>query len=88
MGRLVGVEPTHAGATIQCVNHFTKAAMKTGNFLSSQPVTRQVLSASGCLTTVFGMGTGGTIQASSPDIYERTSVLSKLYRRNYFVTTF
>ena len=28
MGRLVGVEPTHAGATIQCVNHFTKAAMK------------------------------------------------------------
>ena len=77
MGRLVGVEPTHAGATIQCVNHFTKAAMmpsydgyeiETGNFLSSQPVTRQVLSASGCLTTVFGMGTGGTIQASSPDM--------------------
>ena len=68
MGRLVGIEPTHAGATIQCVNRFTKAAMKTGNFLSSQSVSRQVLSASECLTTVFGMGTGGTIQASSPDI--------------------
>ena len=40
----------------------------TGNFLSSQSVSRQVLSASECLTTVFGMGTGGTIQASSPDI--------------------
>ena len=42
----------------------------TGNFLSSQGVSTQVLSASECLTTVFGMGTGGTIQASSPDIWE------------------
>jgi hypothetical protein len=40
----------------------------TGNFLSSQGVATQVLSASECLTAVFGMGTGGTIQASSPDI--------------------
>ena len=64
----MGIEPMHAGATIQCVNRFTKAAMKTGNYLSSQSVSRQVLSASVCLTTVFGMGTGGTIQASSPDI--------------------
>ena len=27
MGRLMGIEPMHAGATIQCVNHFTKAAI-------------------------------------------------------------
>ena len=27
MGRLMGIEPMHAGATIQCVNRFTKAAM-------------------------------------------------------------
>ena len=27
MGRSVGIEPTHAGATIQCVNRFTKAAI-------------------------------------------------------------
>ena len=47
----------------QSVKHFL-----TGSFLSSQPVSRQVLSASECLTTVFGMGTGGSIQASPPDI--------------------
>ena len=45
-----------------------RSPCSTGNFLSSQSVSRQVLSASECLTTVFGMGTGGTIQASSPDI--------------------
>ena len=49
--------------------HLHKAdALLTGNFLSSQGVSTQVLSASECLTTVFGMGTGGTIQASSPDM--------------------
>ena len=26
MGRTVGIEPTHVGTTIQCVNHFTKSA--------------------------------------------------------------
>ncbi len=28
MGRLMGFEPTHAGATILCLNHLTTAAMK------------------------------------------------------------
>ena len=32
----------------------------TGNYLSSQVVSNQVLSAYKGLTTVFGMGTGGT----------------------------
>ena len=64
----MGIEPMHAGATIQCVNRFTKAAIKTSNALSSQSVSRQVLSAYECLTTVFGMGTGGTTQLSSLDI--------------------
>ena len=68
MGRLVGIEPTHAGATIQGVNHFTTTAITTGNDLSSQAVSNQVLSTCECLTTVFGMGTGGTIQLSSPDL--------------------
>lgn len=40
---------------------YFSAFFLTGNFLSSQHVSMQVLSASKCLTTVFGMGTGGTI---------------------------
>ena len=55
----------------------------TGNALSSQSVSRQVLSAYECLTTVFGMGTGGTTQLSSPDIYLVFYEHSKLYRRNF-----
>lgn len=27
MGRMMGFEPTHDGATIRCVNHFTTFAM-------------------------------------------------------------
>ena len=38
----------------------------TGNFLSSQAVSSQVLSAFMCLTTVFGMGTGGTSPSLPP----------------------
>ena len=56
------VERIQKGAPLQ------RSPCLTGNFLSSQSVSRQVLSASECLTTVFGMGTGGTLQASSPDI--------------------
>ena len=41
----------------------------TGNSLSSQAVSSQVLSTCECLTTVFGMGTGGTTQLSSPDYF-------------------
>ena len=39
----------------------------TGNDLTSQAISSQVLSALACLTAVFGMGTGGSTQASSPD---------------------
>ena len=39
----------------------------TGNFLSSQAASSQVLSTYGGLTTVFGMGTGGSPQLSPPD---------------------
>ena len=52
----------------------------TGDFLSSQAVSSQVLSAFVCLTTVFGMGTGGATQPSSPDYSIVADVQSKLHR--------
>ena len=39
----------------------------TGNNLSSQAASSPVLSTRGSLTAVFGMGTGGASQPSSPD---------------------
>ena len=56
----------------------------TSSFLSSQVVSNQVLSTYECLTTVFGMGTGGSTQLSPLDFFlrsTRVSVPSKLYRR-------
>ena len=41
--------------------------VQTGNFLSSQAASSQVLSTFRGLTTVFGMGTGGSPQLSPPD---------------------
>jgi hypothetical protein len=31
MGRLMGIEPTNAGATIRCVNHFATVAIMSGS---------------------------------------------------------
>ena len=59
-------------------------ASSTSSFLSSQVVSNQVLSTYECLTTVFGMGTGGSTQLSPLDFFlrsTRVSVPSKLYRR-------
>ena len=58
--------------------------VRTSSFLSSQVVSNQVLSTYECLTTVFGMGTGGSTQLSPLDFFlrsTRASVPSKLYRR-------
>ena len=41
----------------------------SGNVLLSRAVSRQVPSALKSLTSVFGMGTGGSSSPSSPDIY-------------------
>ena len=44
------------------------ASSPTGNNLSSQAASSPVLSTRESLTAVFGMGTGGTSQPSSPDL--------------------
>ena len=39
----MGIEPMHAGATIQCVNHFTKAAINSvRNDVSHYALTRNL----------------------------------------------
>ena len=50
----------------------------TSSFLLSRAVSSQVPSAFGCLTSVFGMGTGGSIRASPLDI-----LFSGRYPQNY-----
>ena len=47
---------------------------ETSSFLSSQVVSNQVLSTYECLTTVFGMGTGGTTQLSPLDFFVEVAV--------------
>ena len=61
----------------------------TGKYLISRGVATQVPSACECLTAVFGMGTGGTTQLSSPvnftevarNLLERGSELDVVTRR-------
>ena len=48
----------------------------TGNDLSSRAVSSQVLSALESLTTVFGMGTGGTSPSLSPVIFRAAGLSS------------
>ena len=48
--------------------HQTSAYVESGGDLLSRAVTSQVPSACGGLTSVFGMGTGGTLQPLSPEI--------------------
>ena len=47
---------------------FSRSLLVPGNFLLSRAVSSQVPSAFGGLTSVFGMGTGGALQLSSPEI--------------------
>ena len=48
--------------------NFSNIRMESGGDLLSRAVTSQVPSARGGLTSVFGMGTGGSLQPLSPEI--------------------
>ena len=74
-GSLLGIYlPTQKNKT--CL--MTGLIFLTGSYLSSQAASSQVLSTYKGLTTVFGMGTGGSPQPSPPDY----SIL-RLYPQNF-----
>ena len=76
MAPQVGLEPTTLRLTAECsaiellrnVAAVLPAAMGSGGVLSSRAVSSQVLSALMGLTSVFGMGTGGTPSPLPPEI--------------------
>ena len=65
----VGLEPTTCGLTVRRSTDWAKGECLCSRYLFSRPVTRQLSSAYVCLTSVFGMGTGGPTRQST-----RTSV--------------
>ena len=54
----------------------SRSPLDPGNFLLSQAVPSSVPSAFGGLTSVFGMGTGGALQLSSPETFPREASLA------------
>ena len=61
----VGLEPTTCGLTVRRSTDWAKGEYECSRYLFSRPVTRQLSSAYVCLTSVFGMGTGGPTRQST-----------------------
>ena len=68
MAPQVGLEPTTTRLTAECSAIELLRIMESGSDLSSRAVSSQVLSALESLTSVFGMGTGGTSPSLPPEI--------------------
>ena len=64
----VGLEPTTTRLTAECSAIELLRNIESGNDIVSRAVSSQVPSARGGLTSVFGMGTGGSLQPLSPEI--------------------
>ena len=68
--------------------HHCFSYMDSGNVLLSRAVSSQVPSALKGLTSVFGMGTGGTPSPSSPEtvnfFFPRTLTTAQLFDLNFF----
>ena len=78
---LVGLEPTTCGLTVRRSTDWAKEECLCWHYLSSRAVARQVLSAQMCLTSVFGMGTGGPTSQSIPthmDGFEPSLIVKSL----------
>ena len=72
---------THVnGARGRCLNRLTNGPYKreAGIYLFSQAVSSQLSSAQVSLTSVFGMGTGGTSPSSTPAMHMTLSSASLL----------
>ena len=71
MAPQVRLELTTTRLTAECSAIELLRNMESGDDLSSRAVASQVLSALRSLTSVFGMGTGGTFSPLSPEIQVR-----------------
>lgn len=59
------------GKKKDCIDITLRNLLESGSVLFSRAVSSQVLSALRGLTSVFGMGTGGALQLSSPETFLR-----------------
>ena len=78
MAPQVGLEPTTTRLTAECSAIELLRIIESGDDLSYRAVASQVLSAREVLTSVFGMGTGGTPQPLSPEILCRCHCPARL----------
>ena len=93
MAPQVGLEPTTLRLTAECsaiellriigADDLSSAPLESGDDLLSRAVASQVPSARRGLTSVFGMGTGGSLLPLSPEIVFNSLVCSGLRPENY-----
>ena len=81
MAPRVGLEPTTLRLTAECSAIELLRNMGSGSDLLSRAVSSQVPSALKGLTSVFGMGTGGTPSSSPPEMVNIFSDYSGMFRR-------
>ena len=89
----VGLEPTTLRLTAECsaiellriigADDLSSAPLESGDDLLSRAVASQVPSARRGLTSVFGMGTGGSLLPLSPEIVFNSLVCSGLRPENH-----
>ncbi len=86
----VGFEPTTLRLTAGCSTAELTRNIECGSSLSSRAVASQVLSAQLSLTSVFGMGTGGSSTLSPPQwLYNVRAIFQvsgRLYRLHFNFT--